>query len=190
MNCLRMIATVLGLTLFTACSSYTVKTDYDPSIAYSSYKTFDWYAASKRAKGRGSGIDPLIDKRVRVSVQAVLEAKGFRQETVAEPDFLVTYYPVYQNKKYRTTTSFGGGYGWGSRRWGYGVGTRFSTSQVHKYREGTIILEVVDSRSNQLVWQGAAEGALTNLDSPENAQEQINKAVGDLLADFPPGPKH
>jgi hypothetical protein len=191
MNRLRLFSTAIGLALLTACSSYTVKTDYDPTISYTSYKTFDWYAASKRAKGKGSGTDPLMDKRVRASVQAALEAKGFRQETIAEPDFLMTYYPVYQNKKYRTTTSVGGGYGygWGGRHWGYGVGTRFSTSQLHKYREGTIVLEIVDSKSNQLVWQGAAEGALTNLDSPEDAQEQINKAVRELLANFPPGLK-
>lgn len=189
MNRFKMAAAALGLALLTACSAYSVKTDYDPTIAYSSYKTFDWYAASKRAKGKGSGTDPLMDRRVRAAVQAVLEAKGFKQETVGEPDFLMTYYPVYQNRRYRTTTTFGGGYGWGWRHWGYGVGTRFSTSQVHKYREGTIILEVVDSKSNQLVWQGAAEGALTNLDNPEDAQEQVTKAVRDLLADFPPGSK-
>ncbi len=189
MNRISMAASIFGLALINACSGYTVKTDYDPTITYASYKTFDWYAASKRAKGKGSGTDPLMDKRVRASVQLVLEAKGFRQEKVAEPDFLVTYYPIYQNKKYRTTSSFGGGYGWGRRQWGYGVGTHFSTSQVHKYREGTIILEIVDSKSNQLVWQGAAEGALTNLDNPEDTQEGINKAVGDLLANFPPGTK-
>ena len=189
MNHLRTSIAALGLALLTACSTYTVKTDYDPAATYATYKTFDWYAASKRAKGKGSGTDPLMDKRVRTSVQAVLEGKGFRQETVAEPDFLVTYYPIYQKKKYRTTTSFGGGYGWGARHWGYGFGTHFSTSQVHSYREGTIVLEVVDSKSNQLVWQGAAEGALTNLDTPEEAQEQIAKAVRELLANFPPGLK-
>ena len=189
MNRLRMIATAFGLALLTACSSYTVKTDYDPTITYASYKTFDWYAASQRAKDKGSGTDPLMDKRVKASIQAVLETKGFRQETVSEPDFLVTYYPIYENKKYRTTTSFGGGYGWGRRHWGYGVGTRFSASQVHKYREGTIVLEIVDSKSNELIWQGVAEGALTNLDNPEDAQKQINKAVRDLLSNFPPSPK-
>lgn len=189
MNGLRTVSTIIGLVLYTACSSYSVKTDYDPAVTYASYRTFDWYAASKRAKGKGSGTDPLLDKRVRASVQAALEAKGFKQETVAEPDFLVTYYPIYQNKKYRTTTSIGGGYGWGMRHWGYGVGTRFSTSQMHRYREGTIVLEIVDSKSNQLVWHGAAEGALTDLDNPEDAQAQISKAVGDLLANFPPGSK-
>ncbi len=187
MNRFYTAAVLMGLLLFSACSSYSVKTDYDPTITYASYHTFDWYAASKKAKGKGSGTDPLMDKRVRVAVQAVLEAKGFQQETQGEPDFLVTYYPIYQNRKYRTTTTVGGGYGWGRRHWGYGVGTRFSTSQVHQYREGTIMLEIVDSRSNQLVWQGAAEGALTNLNNPEEALEQIHKAVRDMLANFPPG---
>ena len=187
----KIAAISLSLALLTACSTYTVKTDYDPTITYASYKTFDWYAASKKAKGKGSGTDPLMDKRVRVTVQAVLEGKGFRQETVAEPDFLVTYYPIYQKRKYRTTTTVGGGYGngWGRRYWGYGAGARFSTSQVHQYREGTIVLEIVDSKSNQLVWQGSAEGALTGLDNTEDASEQINKAVRDMLVNFPPGAK-
>ena len=81
MNRLKLAALTLGLVFFTACSSYTVKTDYDPTITYSSYRTFDWYAASKKAKGKGSGTDPLLDKRVRVAVQAELESKGFTQET-------------------------------------------------------------------------------------------------------------
>lgn len=187
----KIAATVVGLGLLMACSNYTVKTDFDPTVTYSSYRTFDWYAASKKAKGKGSGTDPIMDRRVRAAVQGVLEAKGFKQETVAEPDFLVTYYPIYQKRRYRTTTTVGGGYGygWGWRHWGYGVGTRFSTSQVHQYREGTIVLEIVDSKSNQLVWQGSAEGALTGLANPEDADEQVNKAVRDMLATFPPGGK-
>jgi hypothetical protein len=76
----------------------------------------------------------------------------------------------------------GGGFGY--RRWGYGVGTRFS--EVHHYKEGTIVLEIVDGRSNQLVWQSAAVGALTNLDNPEEAQEQVARAVAEMLEKFPP----
>ncbi len=180
-----------ALLFLVGCSSYNVKYDYDASAPYGSYRTFDWYAASKKAKGKGSGTDPLMDQRVRLAVQAQLQAKGFAQETTGEPDFLVTYYPIYQNRRYRTTTSVGGGYGWGGRHWGYGVGTRFSTSQVHQYKEGTIVLEIVDGKSNQLVWQSAAEGALTGLQGhPEDAQEQINKAVTEMLSKFPPTRKN
>ncbi len=36
MNHLRMIVTAFGLALFIACSRYTVKADYDPTITYAS----------------------------------------------------------------------------------------------------------------------------------------------------------
>jgi len=175
-----------ALTLLMACNSYSVKYDFDPTANYKGYRTFDWYAASKKAKGKPAESNPLTDKRVRLAVEQQMQAKGFRLETQGDPDFLVTYYPIYQTRRYRTQTSVGfGGRGW-IRPWGYGVGTRFTTSQTHSYKEGTIILEVVDYRSNQLVWHGAAEGALTRLDDPHEAQEQINRAVGDLLEKFPP----
>ena len=61
-----------------------------------------------------------------------------------------------------------------------------STSQVKHFKEGTIVLEIVDFKSNQLVWQGAAAGALTGLNTPEDADELVPRAVRDILAKFPP----
>ena len=55
-----------------------------------------------------------------------------------------------------------------------------------EYKEGTIVIEIVDFKSNQLIWQGAAVGALTGLSSPEDADEVVPKAVRDILSKFPP----
>jgi len=186
MSFLKLATASAALVLLAACSSYAVKYDFDPAANFTGYRSFAWYAASKKAQGKGSGQDPFLDKRVRAAVEQQLQAKGYRLEAQGEPDLLVTFYPVFRNKRVRasTTVGFGGG-GW-ARPWGYGIGTRFTTSEVHNYREGTIILELVDSRSNQLVWQGSAEGALTRQDDPKDAQEQINRAVRDLLDKFPP----
>ncbi len=186
MAALNRILAPAALVLLTACSSYSVKYDFDPGAGFHAYRSFDWYAASRKAQGRKADEHPLLDKRVRAAVEQQLQAKGYRRETTADPDFLIAYYPVYRTRRVRTGTSVGFG-GWGWRRpWGYGVGTRFSTSEVHSYKEGTIVLEIVDFKSNQLVWQASAEGALTRLDDPQEAQEQVNRAVKDLLDRFPP----
>lgn len=187
MRSLKPALASAALALLAACSSYSVKYDFDPAAPFQGYRSFGWYAASGRAQGKAAqGSSPLTDKRVRLSVEQQLQAKGYRLETQGDPDFLVAYYPIYQNRRVRTSTSVGfGGGGW-HRPWGYGVGTRFTTSQTHSYKEGTIILEVVDNRSHQLVWQGSAEGALTSHEDPQEAQEQINRAVRDLLERFPP----
>ena len=179
---MRALAAIPALILLTACSA-SVKYDYDVSQDFSRYRTFDLYAPGRHGKG-GQGGDGLMDKRIRASVAAELQAKGFAREEVADPDFLVACYPVYRQRRYRTTTHVGfGGGGW-YRPWGYRVGTSFS--QVHQYREGSLIIEIVDAKTNQLVWQGSDEGVLTGLDDPERANDAVASAVKDTLAKFPP----
>ncbi len=180
MRAVALSAALLSLALLGACSSYNVTYDYDVTASYGRYKTFDYYT-SKKGTGGTTG---LMDKRVRAAVERELQAKGFTMETKADPDFLVTYYPIVQERKVRTTTHVGMGMGWGFRPFYGRVGV--ASSQVHKYKEGTIVIEIVDFKSNQMIWQGAAAGALTGLENPEDANEVVSRAVRDILAKFPP----
>ena len=179
---MRLLAlpALLSLALLGACSGYHVTYDYDVTASYGKYKTFDYYTSKKGTGGTTS----LMDKRERAAVEKELQAKGFTMETKGDPDFLVTYYPVVQDRKVRTTTHVGMGGGWGFRPFYGRVGV--SSSQVHHYKEGTIVIEIVDFKSNQMIWQGAAAGALTGLENPEDANEVVPKAVRDILAKFPP----
>ena len=178
MRALPLATALLSLALLGACSSYQVTYDYDVTASYGRYKTFDYYTSKKGTGGTTS----LMDKRVRAAVEQELKAKGFAMETKADPDFLVTYYPIVKNRKVRTTVR--SGWGWGYRPLYGGVGV--SSSQVRNYKEGTIVIEIVDFKSNQMIWQGAAAGALTGLNNPEDANEVVPKAVRDILAKFPP----
>jgi hypothetical protein len=178
MRALSLSVALLTLALLGACSSYNVTHDYDVTASFGRYKTFDYYTSKKGTGGTTS----LMDKRVRAAVENELKAKGFSMETKADPDFLVTYYPIMHDRKVRTTVRMGGG--WGYRPFYGGVST--ASSQVRHYKEGTIVIEIVDFKSNQMIWQGAANDALTGLDSPEEANEVVPKAVHDILAKFPP----
>ncbi len=180
MRRLALSAALLPVLLLAACTGYSVNYDYDVTASFGRYKTFDYYTSKK---GTG-GTTNLMDKRVRAAVEKELQAKGFVMETKADPDFLVTYYPVVHERRYRTTTHMGWGWGWGYQPFYGGVGT--SMSEVHSYQEGTIVIEIVDFKSNQMIWQGAAAGALTGLNNPEDADEVVPRAVHDILAKFPP----
>ncbi|MDP1831240.1 MAG: DUF4136 domain-containing protein [Geothrix sp.] len=178
MRALTLATALPSLALLLGCVGYHVTYDYDGTASYGRYKTFDYYTSKKGTGGTTS----LMDKRVRASVEKELQAKGFSMETKGDPDFLVTYYPVVRERQYRTTTHIG--WGWGFRPVYGRIGT--SSSQVHHYKEGTIVIEIVDFKTNQMIWQGAAAGALTGLDNPEDADEAVPKAVRDILAKFPP----
>ena len=171
----------LALVALTGCAGFNVKYDYDAQAPFASIKTFDWYAASPRAKGKAAGVEnPLMDRRVRGAVERELTAKGLKLDKTGEPDVLVTYYPVYQNRAMVTSSGFHGG--WGYRPFGMGA----SVTEVRHYQEGSIVLEIVDNKSNQLIWQAAAEGALTGIEDPQDADEQVAKAVREMLTHFPP----
>ena len=178
MRALPLAAALLSLALLGACSSYNVTYDYDVTASFARYHTFDYYTSKK---GTG-GTTTLMDKRVRASVEKELLTRGFAMETKADPDFLVTYYPIVKNRKVRTTVR--SGWGWGYRPFYGGVGV--ATSSERNYQEGTIVIEIVDFKTNQLIWQGAADGALTGLNNPEDANDVVPKAVRDILAKFPP----
>lgn len=183
MKAWKFLPLVLGM-LLTACAGYNLRYDYDSRADFASYKSFDWYASSRMAKDKGEKVDnPLMDRRVANAVEQELANRGFKRETSADPDFLVAYYPVYQEKKYRTATHLGWG-SWGFRPFGFGIST--TVGREERYKEGTIVLEIVDFKTNQMVWQAAAEGALTELRNPEDADEVVNRAVKQMLDRFPP----
>jgi hypothetical protein len=173
------------LAILAGCTPFYVNYDYDPHASFAAFKTYDWYAASPRAKGTpGESNNPIMDRRVRRIVERELAARGYRRLETGEPDFLLTYYPVYRSRIVGSYTAMGGGWGWG-RPWGYGVG---GFQELRAYREGSMVLEVVESKSNLMVWQAVADGALTGLDDPQDAEEQVTLAVRRMLAKFPPPP--
>ena len=52
------------------------------------------------------------------------------------------------------------------------------------------MVDIVDAKSNQLIWRGAKEGRLRKNKSPEQRTEAINKTIAEILQNFPPKPQH
>jgi hypothetical protein len=183
----RLAALAPALVLLAACSPFNVRYDFDRGAAFSAYHSYDWFPPDPKAKA-GAAENPIMERRVRRIVEQELAARGFRHEAGGNPDFRVACYPTYRERQVSTYTDLGPpwwGYGWGMRPWGYYPAVGFQ--ETRSYREGSIVLEIIDFNSNQLVWKGAAEGALSGLEDPQDAEEQVAAAVRKLLANFPPG---
>jgi len=173
------------LALLVGCSGVAVHYDFDRHASFERLRTFGWQVAKSPAPPAERD-NPIMARRLHRIVEQELSARGYAlQET--DPDFLVNCYPLYRNRLVQTYTAMGPGwgYGWG-RPWGY-AGT--GVSEVQTFREGSIVLEVTDRRSQQVVWQGVADGALTGLRDPQDAEEAVSWAVKKLLGKFPPPAK-
>lgn len=167
-----------------ACGSgISVRSDYDPGQLQTiqAYQTYAWLQDPSGAD-RGQG--QLVQSRVVAAVDAELAKKGLTK-VASDPDFRVGWHVSTQDKTDVQTYNDFYGYGYGA--WGYGGPIYGSQTYVRNYTEGTLMVDVVDAGSNQLVWRGAAEGEVDVDAAPEERTQNINSAVAQILADFPPG---
>jgi len=118
---------------------------------------------------------------VREAVERTLGARGYRRVPTGEGDFGVGYHAAIQGKIDVQTIDRYYGYGYGGWYGGYGTET-----YVRQYDEGTLILDIVDSRSQQLTWRGTAQAEVHADRTPEERTARIQEAVDRMLAQFPP----
>ena len=55
---------------------------------------------------------------------------------------------------------------------------------TNNYNSGTIFVDMVDAKTNKLVWQGIGSGI--SVDSPKSKQKQIPDIVAEIMANYPP----
>lgn len=146
--------------------------DYNASYDFSKLHTYGWADIPAR-----SDADPFVVKRVAGAVEAQLMGKGYTL-AAGKPDFMVA---TYVGRRTRIqVTDFG--YRYGPRAGWYGPGGL----DVYEYEEGSLVVDVVDYRTKDLVWRGTATGTVDPGASPEKKTKTINEAVAKIFKDFPP----
>ena len=63
----------------------------------------------------------------------------------------------------------------------------YSQTYNVEYQEGTLIIDILDAKSHELVWRGTGQDYVEEQQSPEEITEGINQAVTGIMSDFPPG---
>ena len=168
-------ALITSFLIFVSCSSITVNQDYNTEFDFSKWKTFAFIPIPESA-----GIDQINATRLGNSVTKQLEAKGYKLQEPA--DFGVAF--QFGKQQVTDVTSYGGyGYGWGWGGYGYGPGGGVDVTQ---YEQGTLIIDFVDMKANKLEWRGTGQGALDDNPSVEDRIANIDTAVAQILAQFPP----
>jgi hypothetical protein len=166
------VVTLLLIGFGATASAQKVETDYDHSGNFSQYKTFMWIKPPKMS-------DPIQAKRVMDAVNAQLTAKGL-QLVSSGADLGIMAHAATKDE-HSLTTFYDGFGGWGWRGWG---GPGMATTMVDTYEVGTLVLDLFDTRTKQVVWRGMSTDTLS--DKPEKNAEKINKAVEKMFKNFPP----
>jgi hypothetical protein len=71
------------------------------------------------------------------------------------------------------------------RQFGYCYDVECS-ARVIDYQAGTLVIDVVDARSNRVIWRGWAQTSVESvIGHPDRLSRMINDAVARMLARFP-----
>ncbi len=169
------IAALSATSLFAATS-----TDYDHNVDFRSFHTFSFYKVQTS--------DPFYEQRIEDEMTSDLSKAGL-QRVPSGGDLAITAIGGVKNKQeYNTFYDGLGGGGWGWRGWGgWGGGWGNTQTTVETVPVGTLMIDMYNSQTHQLVWRGRLQDDLSNKE--EKNTKKLDKDIDHMLNGFPPRSK-
>jgi len=181
----NVVAAAAGLLAFasTGCGPrFEVRTMAAPKVALSEFHAFHLLPTPRRSDGRpgGGAYDPMVsnsitNRALRETVADAFYNQGYVDDEW-QPDFVVAVYASAREKLDPTMWQYGYPY---SARWWVVVPQQTLT----QYNEGTVIVDVIDPATHDLLWRGAASAALA--DDPAENTRLLQKVAAAIVEKFP-----
>jgi hypothetical protein len=150
------------------CSApIAVRHDQDPTVDLRRYKTFAFYDAPE------AGPATLIGRHLKQATREQLERQQYVYSEHS-PDLRVALLLlVHEHPELRSTPGRGP---YGYRGFSGGVESTL-------VRDGTLRIDLVDTRRNALVWQGVAEGRV-DAEAMRNPGQAVRDVVAEIFARY------
>ena len=209
MNMIRIALSSFAVLGVAGCASLQVRTDYNAQASFAQLRTYNWIDQPVGVAGDPALSGRLVERRIQHAVDSTLGRMGYQRVTTGTPDFRLTY-RIATERTTRVDRGYSYGYGYGSHygrgylghgRFGHGsfghsnfgrshhglgYGPYYGSSRVTEYVRATFVLDVVDTRTNELIWRGWAEKTLAHNPNPKAVQKYVSEAVAKILEEFPP----
>jgi hypothetical protein len=181
-----------SLALAGCVAKYDVRTDVDPAIDFAQYRSF---AIPPRPTADTPDIldNSLVRKRLERLFAQHLAERGLVHAPEQDPaDLLVRYWVTTVQKTDITTVPAAGAmvapypygaYGYPGPYWGGRWGSMYQDVIVRDYTEGTLVLDLVDRKRDELVWRAYVVGTLSH--ERETMYQLVDEALARAFKDFP-----
>ena len=103
-----------------------------------------------------------------------MKLKNYR-EVPAKAELQLHYHIIVEDKTMVTTEPIGSQY--------HPYSNTYRTS-TYQYREGTLIIDLMDTKTNTLIWRGWATDVITN-SVRKDPEAAIQNAVAKIFQEFP-----
>ena len=167
---------VLALSILAGCNSIkNLKTavEYDREASFDSYSAYK-FMNEISVSDTHDNYSTENKRNLENAIHAELKRKGL--EETETPDLYINFFVLDSHEsKSITRTSY--------RNQQYGGMTHLDT-YIKEYEQGTLIIDIVDASTKNLVWRGLATGVITG--EQKDMQKTIKEAVGAIVSEYPP----
>jgi len=172
----NLLYTAILLLLISCGPTMRISSDYEKEINIAAFKTFSWNTLNL-VQERGTAprsISALTDNRIRTAIEKELEARGLRPGN-GKGDIEIHYHIVIANRTMVINEPNG---------IGYSPYLQSKKTDTYKYREGTLIIDMIDVKNNIMIWRGWATDIITAKVETDPG-ETINYAVNAIFIKSP-----
>lgn len=178
---LLLVTLVLALA---SCRTFDVRSDWDAGVNFERLTHFYLVDPPEAEWANPFADNTLLRKRIRRATRSVLTDAGYVEApTRGEADFVVTYQVLVEERLRVDGAS--STVGTDMRRGGLGMGSAVSTTSVSGYQESTLLIDVLDPESNNLIWRGWGTGIVRTRDR-NRGEARLMDGVRAILKAFPP----
>jgi hypothetical protein len=175
----RLICSIVSIFFFTACATPPagIQTTTNPAADLGRLRTFTFLEADP--KDKGAITDPAVNGRLRQLIARQLVERGYLPAASGQTADLGVLFAGHVEPKQRVLMTGRSGpysYNWGRAEPG--------GQTTLDYREGTLVVDLVDLSRNELAWRARISEALTAGYSEENWRK-LDIALGDAFKTVP-----
>ncbi|MEJ2056809.1 MAG: DUF4136 domain-containing protein [Desulfofustis sp.] len=182
---IRTTLALLLLTLLAGCSRVQTSSEIDAGTDFAGLKTYAWLTDEEPKAEDIRLNDPRIGTIVRDAVDQVLTEKGYTKVEQEEADFLVVWFGAIEKKiKKENIEHFYAPYGYGTLYRDPALRTGASGT-AREYEEGTVIIDVLDPRTRDILWRGSGSGRLVEGQQEQIALNNLRRSVKKIVQPFP-----
>lgn len=172
-----IITVILVLFLILSCAPIRVNYDYDRTVNFENYKTYQYFA------DMNTGLSELDTNRLLDALDTKMTEKGYAISKT--PDFFIDIKSRDYQEGPKSTVGIGMGGTSGNVGGGVSVGIPVGQGQVNR----EITIDFVSQEKKQLFWQAVSESSFNPNASPETRGAMLKALVEKVLSQYPPEKK-
>jgi len=174
----RIVLFIVAAALAAGCATLTVSSHIERNVNFTDFVTYDWGPPDNLPVG-----DPRLDNNpffvdyLQGAVEKELAKRGYERALTGQPDLLVHYHVSVSEQVDVYDADVKNGYCYANCQ-----------PRVVEYEQGTLVVDIVNVKTNKIVWRGWSQDVMDGvIDDQQRLEQQIDAGVTKMMMLLPKG---